>query len=129
MSTSQSSPKVSRRDFLKISAAVGVTAAGVHLLDTYAPWLDYDQQVAAAERSYEGAATMPQQMQELVRYATLAANGHNTQPWKFAIREGVIEIHPDTSRQLPAVVQSISGAGNPCSRQRPRIGSNSSDVR
>ena len=28
---------------------------------------------------------MPEQMQELVRYATLAANGHNTQPWKFAL--------------------------------------------
>jgi len=103
MSTSQSSPKVSRRDFLKISAAVGVTAASVHLLDTYAPWLDYDQQVAAAARSYEGAATMPQQMQELVRYSTLAANGHNTQPWKFAMRGDVIEIHPDANRRLPVV--------------------------
>ena len=46
---------------------------------------------------------MPAQMRELVRYATLAANGHNTQPWKFAIRENAIEIHPDYTRRLPAV--------------------------
>lgn len=46
---------------------------------------------------------MPQQMIEMVRYATLAASGHNTQPWKFAIRPDVIEIHPDYSRHLPVV--------------------------
>lgn len=39
----------------------------------------------------------------LVRSATLAANGHNTQPWKFAINENFIEIYPDFSRQLPVV--------------------------
>jgi hypothetical protein len=43
------------------------------------------------------------QMVELVRFATLAANSHNTQPWKFAIKENVIEIHPDYTRRLPAV--------------------------
>jgi hypothetical protein len=42
-------------------------------------------------------------MVEMVHYATLAANGHNTQPWKFAIRQETIEIHPDYSRHLPVV--------------------------
>src|SRR5262245_3386030 len=42
-------------------------------------------------------------MRELVRYATLAANGHNTQPWKFAIKQSTIEIHPDYTRHLPIV--------------------------
>ncbi len=46
---------------------------------------------------------MSQQMLELVRYATLAANGHNTQPWKFAVRQDAIEIYPDYSRRLPVV--------------------------
>jgi hypothetical protein len=46
---------------------------------------------------------MSQQMIEMVRSATLAANGHNTQPWKFAIRQDVIEIYPDYSRRLPVV--------------------------
>jgi hypothetical protein len=42
-------------------------------------------------------------MRELVRYATLAASGHNTQPWSFAITENVIDIHPDSTRHLPVV--------------------------
>lgn len=42
-------------------------------------------------------------MRELVRYATLAASGHNTQPWRFAITADDIEIHPDYSRRLPVV--------------------------
>ena len=46
---------------------------------------------------------MSAQMRELVRYATLAANGHNTQPWKFAIKESAIEIYPDYTRRLSAV--------------------------
>ena len=46
---------------------------------------------------------MSTQMREMVRYATLAASGHNTQPWRFAIQDGVIEIHPDYSRRLPVV--------------------------
>lgn len=68
MNKTQSGVTLRRRDFLKLTAALGVTAVGGHLLDTYTPWLDYDQQVAAAARSYEGAATMPQQMQEVVRF-------------------------------------------------------------
>ncbi len=39
----------------------------------------------------------------LVRYAALAANGHNTQPWRFAVGEGAIDILPDFSRSTPVV--------------------------
>ncbi len=42
-------------------------------------------------------------IRDLVRYATLAANSHNTQPWQFRIREGGIDILPDLSRRTPAV--------------------------
>ncbi|KAB2917947.1 MAG: Tat pathway signal protein [Hyphomicrobiaceae bacterium] len=41
--------------------------------------------------------------QELVRYATLAANSHNTQPWKFTIGAQRITIAPDFARRCPAV--------------------------
>lgn len=44
----------------------------------------------------------PRQMRELVRYATLAANTHNAQPWTFAIAEGEIRIFPDYTRRCPA---------------------------
>src|SRR3990172_9489080 len=39
----------------------------------------------------------------LVRYATLAASSHNTQPWKFKPEPGRIVILPDLSRCCPAV--------------------------
>lgn len=39
----------------------------------------------------------------LVRYATLAASSHNTQPWLFRLEESGVEILPDLSRRCPAV--------------------------
>jgi nitroreductase len=42
-------------------------------------------------------------LEELVRYATLGANSHNTQPWRFAIDERRIAIAPDFARRCPAV--------------------------
>lgn len=40
---------------------------------------------------------------DLVRYATLAANSHNTQPWRFKARESGLTIVPDLTRRLSAV--------------------------
>jgi hypothetical protein len=42
-------------------------------------------------------------LQELVRFATLAANSHNTQPWKFAAVPEGLKIVPDLTRATPAV--------------------------
>ncbi|MCF3935059.1 Tat pathway signal protein [Acuticoccus sp. M5D2P5] len=39
----------------------------------------------------------------LLRYATLAANGHNTQPWRFRVQPDEITIEPDYSRRTPVV--------------------------
>lgn len=39
----------------------------------------------------------------LVRYATLAASSHNTQPWRFRLERGRITILADLSRRCPAV--------------------------
>lgn len=103
MNETQSGVILSRRDFLKLTAALGVTAVGSHLLGTYAPWLDYEAQATLDSLPLTVEHSMPQHMTEIVRYATLAANGHNTQPWKFALRQDGIEIHPDFSRQLPVV--------------------------
>ena len=60
---------------------------------------EYDVAVAAM-RSPMAASP---QSEELVRYATLAANSHNTQPWQFQIREDRIQILPDFARRTPAV--------------------------
>lgn len=42
-------------------------------------------------------------LRELVRYATLAASSHNTQPWKFALGTRSISIRPDLTRRTPVV--------------------------
>ena len=103
MNTNQSRLKLSRRDFLKILGATGVTAAGGYVLSEYTPWLDYEKQAEDTWIAPEQNANPATQMRTLVHYATLAANGHNTQPWKFALKENAIEIHPDYSRQLAVV--------------------------
>jgi len=95
---------LSRREFLKISAGAGVLAVGGYVLSEYTPWINYDQQVEQTWSPFlSNSSTLQTQMREIVRYATLAPNGHNTQPWKFAIKEKAIEIHPDNSRRLPIV--------------------------
>ncbi len=42
-------------------------------------------------------------LKDIVRYATLAANGHNTQPWRFRLFDRAIHILPDFTRRTPAV--------------------------
>ncbi|MBI5034005.1 MAG: nitroreductase family protein [Chloroflexi bacterium] len=46
---------------------------------------------------------MNSQILEIIRYATLAPSGHNTQPWKFAIKDNTIRILPDFARHLAIV--------------------------
>ena len=97
--------KINRRDFLKPIALGGAAAGGGYALAFAAPWLNYDSQTSQTwtPTPLEKGAKAMAQMRALVYYATLAANGHNTQPWKFAIRENTIEIHPDHTRSLPVV--------------------------
>lgn len=97
----ESLSNLSRRDFLKVLGATGVVAVGGHMLHTYTPWFNYEGQVNQNKQIFDN--NQSNQMIELVRYATLAANGHNTQPWKFSIKENSIEILPDYSRRLPIV--------------------------
>ena len=60
---------------------------------------DYNASVAATRR----VLSQQPEMLDFIRYATLAANGHNTQPWRFRIVDGGIEILPDLSRRTPIV--------------------------
>ena len=54
-----------------------------------------------SESDYPQTGTSTEQGQFLVRYALLAANAYNTQPWKFLVHEHTIELIPDFSRSLP----------------------------
>lgn len=103
MNQTKSASSLSRRRFLKRLAAGGIIIAGGYALSEYTPWLDYEGQAQQTIRSFVKESIMPKQMLELIRYATLAANSHNSQPWKFAVNENTIEIHPDYARRLPVV--------------------------
>lgn len=86
----------SRRDFLTLSAAAAampLTACGGGDMQ------DYDE---AAARLRAALSENPE-MKGLIRFATLAANGHNTQPWRFSVRESGVSILPDFSRHTPVV--------------------------
>ena len=97
-------PKLSRRRFLTAAAAAGTTAILAEALVTYAPWQDYEAQARRTwDTPFRIGAAVPAQMREVVRYATLAPSGHNTQPWLFTVQGDTIRILPDYSRRLPAV--------------------------
>jgi hypothetical protein len=92
-----------RRDAVKTFAAEGVVAAAGCDGYEYSPRLDYDLQADAVRTSYRKRSPVPEHLLEPVHSSTLAANGHNAQPWKFSIRDARIEIRPDYSRRLPVV--------------------------
>jgi hypothetical protein len=94
---------VNRRQLLQRLAIAGITLSGGYILYEYQPWLNYDRQAQNTWKSLKQESVMSAQLRELVHSATLAASGHNTQPWLFAIKENTIEIHPDYTRRLPIV--------------------------
>jgi hypothetical protein len=57
----------------------------------------------SAQRKLRAPLPAEPALVELVRYATLAANGHNTQPWKFAATARGVRIVPDFTRRTPVV--------------------------
>ena len=60
-----------------------------------ADYEDYSQR-------FRAAADKPG-IRDVIRYATLAANGHNAQPWRFRPTTATIDIVPDFTRRTPAV--------------------------
>lgn len=46
---------------------------------------------------------MESKLKFLIRYAILAPSGHNTQPWKFKIKKGAIEVWADMSKRRAGV--------------------------
>lgn len=76
-------------------AGVGIGAA----VNDMGSMDDYEAE-AARLRAPLGAAPG---LTDLLRYAALAANSHNTQPWRFHTRSHTIDILPDLARRTPAV--------------------------
>ncbi|MGP1395152.1 MAG: Acg family FMN-binding oxidoreductase [Inquilinaceae bacterium] len=88
---------VSRRGLL-ISGATIAAVGGL----THALWPNLDAYTEAVARQRQALASEPRLL-DFVRYATLAANGHNTQPWRFRIAEDEISILPDFTRRTEIV--------------------------
>lgn len=91
--------RIDRRQML--SAALGCSAAAMTGLPSSeaAASLTYDEAARIARLPLQ---TTPRN-RELVRFATLAANSHTTQPWTFASRASGIMISPDFGHRCPAV--------------------------
>jgi nitroreductase len=60
---------------------------------------EYAAGAASARRPFSGDRAL----REVVRYATLAASSHNTQPWRFRLAANSIAILPDFARRTPVV--------------------------
>ena len=90
---------VNRRLLIGGAAALGVAGAG---------WLGWRRMGTAVDMAAH-AATLRQDLpvtpsaSDLIRYATLAANSHNTQAWRFRETPSGIDILPDPTRATPVV--------------------------
>ena len=78
---------------LTLTALAGAGYAFWPRLDGYREELDRQRQLLTSDPS----------LKEYVRMATLAANGHNAQPWKFRLEEKSVCILPDLSRRTQIV--------------------------
>jgi hypothetical protein len=66
--------------------------------------MNYEKAVKSIWRHSEGTLSEEAALlKEIVRYATLAPSGHNTQCWRFRIEDHSIAILPDLSRRTPVV--------------------------
>jgi hypothetical protein len=92
-----------RRSLLRAGAVVLLAGAGA------LGWRAHEQGVFA---SGEGPAYDPWRHwddgppgtpQRLLRAAILAANPHNTQPWRFALRGSVLDLYADRARHLGTI--------------------------
>ncbi len=90
-----------RRQILAGSGAVAIAAATASYFGfrNMGSMEDYN---AAAAASRAQLAQTPE-MRDAIRFATLAANSHNTQPWRFRLSDNKIEILPDFSLRIPVV--------------------------
>src|SRR5436305_1054046 len=96
-------PSRRRRTFLQAAgvAAAGLTAAGA--------WRAWDQGVFSSGEGPAYAAwetwrsDAPSPVHRLVRAAVLAANPHNTQPWRFRVTSSSVDLFADRTRNIGAI--------------------------
>ena len=92
---------VSKRHLIWGGAALALAGAGA----VYAVRQDMGSSDAYAATAATTRAPLPPtpEIGDFIRYATLAASGHNTQPWLFRAAGNRIDILPDLARRTPIV--------------------------
>jgi hypothetical protein len=92
---------MNRRQLLVAGGAIAAMGVGAAALATTGAGT-MEEYTAAAEALRARLGERPA-LPDVVRLATLAANGHNTQPWRFRLAEGRIDVIPDLTRRTPVV--------------------------
>ena len=92
---------MNRRNVLIGGGTVVVAGAGAAALG-YRQMSSMEEYNAAVAASRAALSEKPS-LRELVRFAVLAPNGHNTQPWRFRVAASRIDILPDPLRRTPVV--------------------------
>lgn len=87
---------ITRRTLLA-GGAVAVAGGGALAVDAWRGRRAYEAAQAGMRAPLPDLPTL----EDLVRYATLAANGHNTQPWRFRRDGSAVALVPDFSRRTP----------------------------
>ena len=89
--------QVSRRTILAFGLSAGALGAVGYGL--WPRMQRYDDEIERQRRLLSADPSL----RELVRVATLAANGHNAQPWTFRLGDNRIDILPDFTRRTEVV--------------------------
>jgi hypothetical protein len=97
------STRITRRRFLAKASALGSFTGIAMTTAACAPNDHFESTARALRRPLSESAEPVTLLQEFVRCATLAPNGHNTQPWMFDLSPDRISIRPDFSRRTPVV--------------------------
>jgi nitroreductase len=91
---------VKRRDIVAGGSTLAIVGAGLGFRQWQSHSMDeYEAAVAVMRSALKETPELP----GFIRFAALAANSHNTQPWRFKISDSGIEILPDLTRQIPVV--------------------------
>jgi hypothetical protein len=90
---------MNRRQVLIGGGVAGLAAATALSFSRTGSMTDYGAAVAAQRKALADNPGLA----DLVRYATLAANSHNTQSWRLHLDQRRISILPDFTRHTPAV--------------------------
>jgi len=98
-----------RRRFLVAAAVMGAVGAGAGVavrelpIDDERGRAEYEEAVRATWRHSDSTdLPWPAAQRELVRYGILAANNHNSQPWRFRLLDRSIGILPEFGPAGPA---------------------------